>query len=277
MNISEIRHQAELGREVDDQLAIARAKATGQPVPRKPKPKIKQETEMAQPKTHTVKDTVSATLAGIFILGLVFLLLLQLFASLFGKGEASSEAIPPAHADNLPVEAQESAPAVAEKHWSFRWNDLQGGDIEEIYLWHIAQHWDQLTGSGCDPYLMAAIWYRETGMDVTSKNPFQEETKVYPTFDAAAKGGCIFLKNKARGNLPETITSENIPIVADALFKYNGTRYGEWQKSPYVVNNLDSGKVRMPQCAVNGCGKWNKSKNDGALTFYLKLIQDLHK
>lgn len=176
------------------------------------------------------------------------------------------------------VQASVMVEETAISPWYEAWNDLQGEPIREEWLLRIDQNWQAYVESGCDPYWMAAIHFRETTFDVGNNNPFQLPNHLVSQ-DTSSEGlkedareACTFLKNKKGGGLP-AITQETIGLWADASWKYNGTAYGSWEDSPYVVNNLDSSKIGMIQCAVDGCGALNTSENDGVMTFYLKLLR----
>jgi hypothetical protein len=162
------------------------------------------------------------------------------------------------------------------------WGDIQSArnPITEEQRWRISQNWEAYVQSGCDPYWMASLHRRETGFDVANNNPFQLPANLVspdPTFAgliADAKTACDFLKNKVGGELPLPITKENISLWADATWKYNGTAYGSWDKSPFVVSNLDSSKTNLHKCAVDGCSYTIIDRLDGVMTTYLKLVKE---
>jgi hypothetical protein len=261
--ISHLRRQAELGEQVEKQVKKVRDKAAGEDQP------------------SEYGGALIVLIVAVFAIVTVWALLAHAAVRQQLDEPIPADLVGTAYADEVVSDPDGLKPVTEsnqteERHWSYRWDDIQA-TLEEKHLWHISQHWDGLTGSGCDPYLMAAIWYRETGMDVTSNNPFQVLGKTYPNFDVAAKHSCAILKRKSGDKLPDEITPDNLPIVANALFYYNGTAYRSWEASPYVVSHLDRSRTQMAQCAVDGCKKMNTSRRPGTLTFYLMLMQDLHK
>jgi hypothetical protein len=198
--------------------------------------------------------------------------------------EEYEQQIRPAHADTVVQsdqipDAGEMVSTSAE--WD-AWADIQSArnPITDEQRWRIAQNWEAYVQSGCDPHWMAALHRRETGFDVGNNNPFQLPAHLIspdPSFNgliADTKTACQFLKNKAGGELPLPITQENINLWADATWKYNGTAYGSWDKSPFVVNNLDSSKTGMRKCAIDGCGYTVVDRLDGVMTTYLKLVKE---
>lgn len=179
------------------------------------------------------------------------------------------------------------------QQWYEAWADLQGGDIEERYLWSVSQYWDELSSTECPAALMAAIWHNETGNDVTSRDPFQRGASVAPAvesrdaFRGQVDGACNHLMrniNTAGYEVPTVLSRETVGLWADAAFGYNGRAremtapdgrkvYGKWQQSPYVVNNIDSTNKDMYHCAEDGCPYLTVKDKDGVLTFWLKYEQ----
>jgi len=178
----------------------------------------------------------------------------------------------------LPAEASEVIP-----QWHEAWNDIQTDvfPITEEQRWRIAENWEAYELSGCDANWMAALHRRETGLDVGNNNPFQMSGGVSQdtSFNGLiedAKTACQTLHRKAGGSLPNEINTETIGLWADATWRYNGTAYGSWDRSPFVTSNLDSSKTNMQKCAVDGCDWLTTDRHDGVMTTYLKLLKGIN-
>lgn len=209
----------------------------------------------------------------LFIFGGVAFIYFSIVISAEKRGEERAlEAIAEAQASESITEEENA-------EWYLAWDDLQGGEVQEEQLWRIKQNWEAYEKSGCDPYWIASLHWRETGFDVNNNNPFQlPKSMISPdqTFNGLiedAKTACRFLQRG--GELPP-INKETIGLWAEASFRYNGTAYESWEQSPYVVNNLDSKHINMRKCATDGCGTTTTDYLDGVMTFYLKIL-DKHE
>jgi len=125
--------------------------------------------------------------------------------------------------------------------------------------------------------MLAAIHYRESDCNPNYKGvdgPFQItnhgniDVKDFP---AAARRAAEILQEKAGGKLTQDINDMN--IIADAFWGYNGKAYGSVDNSPYVMNNWDDTHKGM---IIDGIGEFGKrvhgpDSHDGALKIFIIL------
>lgn len=228
-------------------------------------------------------------IAGGILLGLLLLAIVLLFSSLKPKEIDAPDANLGAEMPLGAVFAAETIDSSSEQiqaPWWASWDEIQfdRNPLSEEELWAIDSHWEALSASRCDGNYMAAIWRRETGLDVTSNNPFQLSN---PSPDASMEGFkadvitvCDHLNAKAKwlagAALPEKdeINAETIGIYLLASVGYNGLGHGrDWQTNPYVTTNLDGSHTNLQKCAVDGCAYKVTDRKDGVFTTYLKLLR----
>lgn len=165
--------------------------------------------------------------------------------------------------------------------------DNNKGNIEEKFLHnlnqniHILQRVEEETG--VNAYLMASIWYSESGL--SRKAPMNRqglfgdysgnwsvgEVSDDELYRMTLKAANHFqAKSEQFNNRRLTKDDWDIEAIGNALYSYNGRAYGAWTNSPYVVAYMwDSANNK--QCAVDGCSYFNTRKNLGTLTFYTRL------
>jgi hypothetical protein len=147
---------------------------------------------------------------------------------------------------------------------------------------------------GCHPYLMAAIHYSETGLQMSNgangQGVFQHYSSPirYPAnstatdFKEQAQRACNHIKNKVGG--ADLSSLDDVNLIGKALALYNGCYspgirayargdYGTptgWDKCPYTANYLTNNEG-MKQCAVDGCRSHNTRAIYGTMAFIAHL------
>lgn len=138
---------------------------------------------------------------------------------------------------------------------------------------------------GCPSLLMASIHYSESG--TTRLNPSNKQGLygfLYGNYTAGETSleefkeqsfsACEHLQEKSIKANGRKLNKDDkdMEIIGKALWYYNGTAYGNWDKSPYVVAYLYEGSPTR-QCAVDFCYSYNTRANLGTYTMFLKLNQ----
>lgn len=129
--------------------------------------------------------------------------------------------------------------------------------------------------------MLAAIHYRESSLSTKSRahgGPFQFDPPLYQgeeDFTIGARLAARFLQNKSSYRLnPNT---ENINIIKDTFWGYNGRAYGSSNNSPYVMNQFDNShqNMRIRGTVIDQRGQRFRvnsiDKRLGAFTFYCEL------
>ncbi|HBF12067.1 MAG TPA: hypothetical protein DDW49_01545 [Deltaproteobacteria bacterium] len=98
--------------------------------------------------------------------------------------------------------------------------------------------------------MLAAVHYRETSLSIKSNphgGPFRfDKTEHHANeeeFIVGAYYAARLLQEKSGHRLDPTTTDPH--IIKTAFFRYNGTGYGTYDKSPYVMNGFDNEHSNM--------------------------------
>lgn len=122
------------------------------------------------------------------------------------------------------------------------------GKLSENELTKIIENYSVYKAAGDSagvPWQMvAAVHYRENSLGIESERyggPFQFDSEHFEgedDFVIGAHHAARFLQEKSGYRLDTN--TEDPHIIKDAFFRYNGTGYGSYDKSPYVMNRFDS-------------------------------------
>jgi hypothetical protein len=149
---------------------------------------------------------------------------------------------------------------------------------------------------GCHPYILAAIHYSETGLQMTNGNNGQGVFQHYSSgiryspnsypddFAVQAQRTCDILRNKIGG--ADLSTLDDFDTIGIALAKYNGCWSPDsqmfanesmhsstpWTLCPYTANKMNEHTQGMKQCATDGCGSVNIRKTYGTMAFIAHLL-----
>jgi hypothetical protein len=149
---------------------------------------------------------------------------------------------------------------------------------------------------GCHPYVIAAIHYGETGLQMTNGSNGQGAFQHYSSgirytpnsyaddFNVQAQRTCDILRSKVGG--ADLSTLDDIDLIGIALARYNGCyapAFGgyandsmhssnPWTLCPYTANKMNAERVGMTQCAVDGCTAVNARKSYGTMAFIAQLM-----
>lgn len=147
---------------------------------------------------------------------------------------------------------------------------------------------------GCHPYLLMAIHYTETGLQLNNGANGQGAFQAYSSgiryepnspvtdFTVQAKRACDHIRGKVGG--ADLSNIEDINLIGKALALYNGCyspalgiyargNFGTpdgWDKCPYTANFLQSNEG-MLQCATDGCTTRNQRRIYGTMAFIAHL------
>jgi hypothetical protein len=149
---------------------------------------------------------------------------------------------------------------------------------------------------GCHPYILAALHYSETGLQMSNGNNGQGVFQAYSSgirytpnsypdnFKEQAQQACNTLRNKIGG--ADLSTLGDLDTIGIALAKYNGCwspgsqmfanesmhSATPWTLCPYTANKMNEHTQGMRQCATDGCGSVNTRKTYGTIAFIAHLL-----
>lgn len=145
---------------------------------------------------------------------------------------------------------------------------------------------------GCHPFLIAAIHYSETGLQMSNGANGQGVFQAYSSgirypansypdnFKEQAQQACDTLRGKVGG--ADLSSLDDMNLIGEAFAKYNGcwapgagiyaNTQDTWHLCPYTANKMNDKSQGMLQCAVDGCASLNHRSSYGTMAFVAHLL-----